>query len=159
MAKDVTGPGRRPSDQQLDTLRAADTDRQKIADQLKSALDEGRLSLHEYDDRVGQAYGARTYAELLALVDDLPRPGVSASEVAARREADARREARRMPTALVVLWTIWASLAVVNVVVYVLVAVSTRGHLYPWPIWMLVPGAALGAVTVGVQSIRGQRRR
>jgi hypothetical protein len=159
MAKDVNGPGRRPSEQQMETLRAADTDRQKIADQLKAALDEGRLSLHEYDDRVALAYGARTYADLLGLVDDLPRPGVSASEVSARREADARREARRMPTALVVLWTIWAAVAVVNVVVYALVAFGAAGHIYPWPIWMLVPGAALGAVTVGVQTVRGQRRR
>jgi hypothetical protein len=159
MAKEVSGPGRRPSEQQLETLRAADTDRQKIADQLKAALDEGRLSLHEYDDRVGQAYAARTYADLLALVDDLPRPGVSAAEVAARREADARRAARRMPTALIVLWTIWGALTAVNLVVYVLVAVTTSGHLYPWPIWMLVPGAALGAVTAGVQATRRQRRR
>jgi hypothetical protein len=159
MARDVSGPGRRPSEHQLETLRAADTDRQKIADQLKSALDEGRLSLHEYDDRVSQAYAARTYADLLRLVDDLPRPGVSAAEVAARREADARRDARRMPTALIVLWTIWSAIAVVNVVIYVLVAVSTEGHLYPWPIWMLVPGAALGAVTVGVQTVRKQRQR
>jgi hypothetical protein len=159
MAKDVGNSGRRPSEQQVETLRAADTDRQKIADQLKAALDEGRLSLHEYDDRLGQAYAARTYADLLTLVDDLPRPGVSASEIAARREADARRAARRMPTALIVLWTIWAALAVVNVVVYVLIAVSTSGDLYPWPFWMLVPGAALGAVTVGVQTIRLQQRR
>ena len=57
----------------IETLRAADTDRQKIADQLKSALDEGRLSLHEYDDRVGQAYAARTYADLVGLVDLLKR--------------------------------------------------------------------------------------
>jgi hypothetical protein len=147
MAKDVTGPGRKPSDQQLDMLRAADTDRQKIVDQLKAALDEGRLSLHEYD------------ADLLLLVDDLPRPGVSAAEVAARRAADARREARRMPTALIVLWTIWGAIAAVNLVIYVLVVAGTSDHIYPWPIWMLVPGAALGAVTVGVQAARKQRRR
>ena len=153
MTKEVS----RPSDR-LETLRAADTDRQKIADQLKAALDEGRLSLHEYDDRVGRAYAARTYADLLVLVDDLPRAGVSAAEVTARHEADARRAARRMPTALVVLWTIWSALAVVNLVVFVLVAISVDGHTYPWPIWMLVPGAALGAVTVGVQSIRGRPR-
>jgi hypothetical protein len=159
MAKDVTGPGRKPSDQQLDMLRAADTDRQKIVDQLKAALDEGRLSLHEYDDRVGLAYASRTYADLLLLVDDLPRPGVSAAEVAARRAADARREARRMPTALIVLWTIWGAIAAVNLVIYVLVVAGTSDHIYPWPIWMLVPGAALGAVTVGVQAARKQRRR
>jgi hypothetical protein len=159
MVKDVSGPGRRPSDHQLETLRAADADRQKIVDQLKAALDEGRLSLHEYDDRVGLAYAARTYADLLTLVDDLPRPGVSAAEVAARRAADERRAARRMPTALIVLWTIWGALAAVNLVVYVLVVVGTSDHIYPWPVWMLVPGAALGAVTVGVQAARRQHRR
>src|SRR4051794_29033419 len=103
MAKDVTGPGRRGD---IDRLRAADTDRQQIADQLKSVLDEGRLSLHEYDDRVRVAYAAQTYAELLMIVADLPRPGVSAAEVQGRRQAEARREARRLPTALLVLWTI-----------------------------------------------------
>ncbi|HEY0530215.1 MAG TPA: DUF1707 domain-containing protein [Actinoplanes sp.] len=159
MAKEVSGSGRRASEQQLETLRAADTDRQKIADQLKAALDEGRLSLLEYDDRVGQAYAARTYADLLTLVDDLPRPGVSAAEVAARRAADDRRAARRMPTALIVLWTIWSALAAVNLVVYVLVVVGTSDNIYPWPIWMLVPGVALGAVTVGVQAARKQPRR
>jgi hypothetical protein len=157
MAKEVTGPGRRS--EPVETLRAADADRHKIADQLKSALDEGRLSLQEYDDRVRNAYGARTYAELLVLVADLPRPGVSAAEVHARRDADARRDARRLPTALLVLWTIWGALAAVNLVVFGLVAMSVSGDVYPWPVWMLVPGAALGAVTVGVQTIRHQRRQ
>lgn len=156
MAKEVTGPNRRS--EQVESLRAADADRHKIADQLKSALDEGRLSLQEYDDRVRDAYAARTYAELLILVADLPRPGVSAAEVHARADADARRAARRLPTALLVLWTIWAALAVVNLVVYGLVAASVSGDVYPWPVWMLVPGAALGAVTVGVQAIRHQAR-
>jgi hypothetical protein len=139
----------------VETLRAADIDRQKIADQLKAALDEGRLSLHEYDDRVREAYGARTYKELLLLVTDLPKPGLSAAEV----QADARRKARRMPTAILVLWTIWAALAAVNVVVYVLVATTVHGYVYPWPVWLLVPGAALAAATVGTQLIRKQQRR
>jgi hypothetical protein len=151
MAKEVSRPS-----EQLDTLRAADADRQKIADQLKAALDEGRLSLHEYDDRVGQAYAARTYKDLLVLVEDLPRPGVSASEVAARQRAEVRRAARRVPTALLVLWTIWGALSVVNLVVFALVAAGASGDIYPWPVWMLVPGVALGAVTVGVQAIRHQ---
>ena len=108
---------------------------------------------------MGSAYAARTYAELLILVADLPRPGVSAAEVHARRTAEARRAARRLPTALLVLWTIWAALAAVNLVVYGLVATSVTGHVYPWPVWMLVPGAALGAVTIGVQTIRHQKRQ
>lgn len=154
MSKEVN---RRP--EQVEALRAADADRHKIADELKDALDEGRLSLQEYDERVRDAYAARTYADLLVIVADLPKPGMSAAEVNARRAADLRRDARRMPTALAVLWVILGSVAAVNVVVWVLVAATVSGDLYPWPIWLLVPGVALGVVTGGVQSIRRQKRR
>ncbi|GAA4922019.1 DUF1707 SHOCT-like domain-containing protein [Actinoplanes utahensis] len=139
---------------EVDTMRAADADRQQIADRLKTALDEGRLSLHEYDERVGAAYAARTYAELMVLVKDLPRPGMTSAEVAAQ----ARRSARRLPTALIVLWTVWGAVTAINVVAYLLVAV-TVDLVYPWPLWLLVPGAALGAVTVGTQVIRNQNRK
>lgn len=159
MAKEMVGPGRWRSDQ-VESLRAADNDRQQVADQLKSALDEGRLSLHEYDDRVRDAYGARTYAELLALVEDLPKPGAKTADLAARAAADARRSERRLPLALMILWTIWAALGAVNVAVWVLVRVLADGDIYPWWVWVVVPpGAALLAVTGGVQSIRRQRRR
>ncbi|AEV81646.1 hypothetical protein ACWT_0632 [Actinoplanes sp. SE50] len=157
MAKEVTGPGRRG--EQIESLRAADSDRQLIADQLKGALDEGRLSLHEYDDRVAAAYAAQTYAELLVLVRDLPQPGTSAAEVRARQAAESRRESRRLPVALIVLWTVWAALAAVNLVVYALVRTTVDHEIYPWPVWMLVPGAALAAVTAGVQVLRHQQRR
>jgi len=76
MAREVN-----PRSQPVETMRAADADRHQIADHLKAALDEGRLTLGEYDDRVRQAYAARTYAELMVLVTDLPAPGLSASEV------------------------------------------------------------------------------
>ncbi|MEU4219417.1 DUF1707 domain-containing protein [Actinoplanes sp. NPDC026623] len=143
----------------VETMRAADADRHKIADQLKAALEEGRLSLGEYDDRLREVYAARTYADLLGLVADLPKAGLSAADVNARRLAEARRQARRMPLALQVLWTIWASVVAVNVAVWFLVEVTVAGHVYPWPIWLLAPGAALFATTIGVQSIRRQQRR
>ena len=142
-----------------ETLRAADADRHKIADQIKAALDEGRLSLNEYDDRVRRAYAARTYAELLILVADLPKPGLSAAEVTARREAEARRAARKLPMALLVLWTVWGTIMAVNLMVWFLVAVTVEGDVHPWPVWLLVPGVALAASTVGVQAIRRQQRR
>jgi hypothetical protein len=154
MPKEVN---RRPD--QVETLRAADADRHKIADQIKAALDEGRLSLQEYDERVRDAYAARTYADLLVIVADLPKPGMSAAEVNARQAADLRRDARRLPTALLVLWTVLGSVAAVNVVVWALVAATVSGYIYPWPVWLLVPGAALGATTLGVQRIRRRRRR
>jgi Domain of unknown function (DUF1707) len=153
MAKEVNrGP------EQVETMRAADADRHKIAEQLKASLDEGRLSLGEYDERVRDAYAARTYAELLILVADLPTPGTSAAEVNAKRAAEVRREARKMPMALTVLWTIWGAVTAVNIVVWVLVAATADSDIYLWPVWLLVPGAALAAVTVGVQTIRHQQR-
>jgi hypothetical protein len=151
MAKEVARTGGQPDPVHM---RAADADRQKITERLKAALEEGRLSLHEYDDRVQQVYASRTYADLLGLVNDLPAPGLSAEEVAARQQAGLRREARKLPMALMVLWTIWAALAAINVVAYVLVDVTVDEDVYLWPVWLLVPGAALLAVTIGVQSIR-----
>jgi hypothetical protein len=154
MAKEVS---RRP--EQVETMRAADADRHQIAEQLKAALDEGRLSLAEYDDRVRDAYAARTYAELLVLVADLPTPGMSAADVNSRRAAELRREARRLPMALLVLWTVWGALTAVNLMVWALVAATVAGDVYLWPVWLLVPGAALAAATIGVQSIRRQKRQ
>jgi hypothetical protein len=154
MAREV---GRRPD--QVETMRAADADRHQVAELLKAALDEGRLSLGEYDERVREAYAARTYAELLVLTNDLPRAGLSAADVNAQRAAELKREARKLPTALMVLWTIWGAVTAVNVVVWLIVAATVGFELYLWPVWLLVPGAALGAVTFGVQSIREQRRR
>jgi hypothetical protein len=155
MAKEVN-----PRPQPVETMRAADADRHQIAEHLKAALDEGRLSLGEYDDRVREAYAARTYAELMVLVTDLPAPGLSASEVQAKQDAQERREARKLPTALAVLWTIWAAVTAINLVVWFVVGVTAGfDDLYFWPAWMAVPGVALGAVTVGVQNIRQQRRR
>jgi membrane protein YdbS with pleckstrin-like domain len=92
------------------------------------------------------------------LVDDLPRAGMSAADVNAQRAAELKREARRMPMALMVLWTIWGAVTAVNVMVWFIVAATTGFDLYLWPVWLLVPGAALAAVTVGVQSIRQRRQ-
>jgi hypothetical protein len=153
MAKEVA---RKP---EVEMMRAADADRHKIAAQLKSALDEGRLSLAEYDDRVRLAYAARTYGDLVGLINDLPQPGLSAEEVNGRRAAEERRAARKLPTALLVLWTIYGAIAAINLVVWFLVVVTVEADIYPWPIWLLVPGAALAATTVGVQTIRTRQRR
>src|SRR4051794_39994334 len=58
-------------------MRAGDGDRQAVADRLKVALDEGRLDLTEYDERLQKAYRAKTYGELHGLLDDLPGPAAA----------------------------------------------------------------------------------
>ena len=60
--------------QRRDHLRAADVDRSYVADILKKAVDEGRLTLSEYDERLQHTYSARTYGDLDKVILDLPRP-------------------------------------------------------------------------------------
>jgi hypothetical protein len=147
-----------------DSLRAADTDRQLVADQLYAALNEGRLNLAEYDDRVRQTYAARTYADLDGLLNDLPPVSrANALAVPPREpptpEVPSGRPARRLPMALMVLWTVYGGVVGINLVVWLLVTVTTGSAIYPWPIWVAGPaGAALLAVTVGVQAIRQSNR-
>ena len=54
------------------TMRAADADRDRVAEYLGAAYSEGRLSKDEYDARLENALSARTYADLDQLVTDLP---------------------------------------------------------------------------------------
>src|SRR3954452_14858713 len=53
-------------------MRAGDGDRQQVAARLKQALDEGRLDLSEYDERLQKTYAAKTFGDLNGLLDDLP---------------------------------------------------------------------------------------
>lgn len=53
-------------------LRASDADRDRIAEILREALAEGRLTHEEHSERIDGAYRARTVGELEPLVRDLP---------------------------------------------------------------------------------------
>jgi len=66
-----------------DTARAADADREAVAEKLRVAAVEGRIDFEELDERLGQAFSARTYRQLRALVADLPvQPAALAEQVA-----------------------------------------------------------------------------
>ncbi|MCX5331620.1 DUF1707 domain-containing protein [Streptomyces sp. NBC_00140] len=53
-------------------LRASDADRDRIADILREALAEGRLTADEHAERVEGALAAKTVGELDAFIQDLP---------------------------------------------------------------------------------------
>jgi hypothetical protein len=53
-------------------MLAAAADRERTMDVLKAAFMEGRLTKGEFDERTGRVLAARTYADLHALVADLP---------------------------------------------------------------------------------------
>jgi hypothetical protein len=146
-------------------MRASDGDRQEVVERLRAALEDGRLKMDEYVDRMGLAYQAVTYGDLATLHGDLPEAGSMAKREPAPPATAPQAVAVRpgvlagLPTALKVLWTIWLAAVSVNVVVWALVS-GTTGHLiYPWPVWVAGPyGAALFAVSAGVTQIRRSRR-
>jgi hypothetical protein len=55
-------------------MRASDTDRDRVADQLREALAEGRITPQEHTERIEAVYAAKTYAELVPVIEDLPGP-------------------------------------------------------------------------------------
>ncbi|MFE2976086.1 DUF1707 domain-containing protein [Streptomyces sp. NPDC059258] len=55
-----------------DEIRASDADRDRIADILREAMAEGRLTADEHAERVDLVYRAKTVGELQPLVRDLP---------------------------------------------------------------------------------------
>ncbi|OLT25871.1 hypothetical protein BJF83_22355 [Nocardiopsis sp. CNR-923] len=57
---------------QPDHIRASDSDRDKVAERLRDALAEGRLSPTELDERLDDLYRAKTVGELAPIVADLP---------------------------------------------------------------------------------------
>jgi hypothetical protein len=121
-----------------DEMRAADADRRAVADSLRSALEEGRLDLDEYDERVRRAYAAKTYGELRPLVYDLPQ---KAEDTATRRW-------------LLQLWGGYLSVVAITTMVWIVSCLASLELIYFWPVWVAGPW---GAVLLG-RTVNGLSR-
>jgi hypothetical protein len=130
-------------------MRAADADRQQVADALRQALNEGRLDLHEYDERLQRTYAAKTYGDLDGLLQDLPavvsqaQVAPFAGEAAAAAVPDGRvahpDATRRW---LVETWDDWAGAVGVTTAIWVVICVMSQNLLYFWPGWVAGPWGA-----------------
>jgi len=70
-----------------DALRVSHGDRDQVAEALRIAAGDGRLTADELDERLERALTARTYADLTVLVADLPAvPGAGISPAAPAKE-------------------------------------------------------------------------
>ena len=56
-------------------MRISDADRDQVAEMLREAAGQGRLTLDELDQRLEHAYAAKTYADLEPVTRDLPAAG------------------------------------------------------------------------------------
>ena len=68
-------------------LRASDADRERVANVLREAAGDGRLTMEELDERLDAVYAAKTYAELEPITRDLPAAGTAHAPVPAQSSA------------------------------------------------------------------------
>jgi hypothetical protein len=158
-------PDEPDSTREPDKLRAADVDREFVAERLRGALNEGRLTLSEYDDRLKETYAARTYGDLKALLTDLPEvtpPGRSQMMPAASHDPlqpDGPYGHGHGRKWVASQWSSWITIACILVVVWAL----SGAHSF-WPAWPLgIWGAILLASTIrglatGAPSQEARRR-
>jgi hypothetical protein len=127
-------------------MRAGDGDRQAVADTLKTALDEGRLDLHEYDERVQQAYAAKTYGDLKGLLSDLPVGNIPSQRISSATAPAGHVTSRWLAHT----WGSYVPVVAITVVIWLISSLAAKELLYFWPIWVAGPwGVVLLLQTIG----------
>jgi hypothetical protein len=131
-------------------MRAADADRQQVADQLRTALEEGRLDLAEFDERLRDAYAAKTYGDLDRLLTDLPNaaPVVPAPPAVPPAAIGPRDGLTR--TWLGHVWGPWIKTLVFFTLIWALGWIFSSEPVFYWPVWIVAPwGIVLLVRTIG----------
>jgi len=105
-------------------FRASHADRERVIEVLKAGFVQGRLAKDEFDLRVGQAFAARTHAELAAVTAGFPGEPTTAQPATARLAAPARAQSEPPVVRPVPL---------IAVATAVCAGVWMFGFLVPWP--------------------------
>jgi len=140
-------------------IRASDEDRDRVASLLREHHAAGRLTVEEFNERLDNAYAAKTLGDLDEILSDLPAidlyrlpdaalppshrrqvPGASSLQAAAGAGGLARGSGRFSPA-----WqAAWGSWFTITLLCFVVWALSGAGYL--WPLWVAGP---VGAVMLG----------
>jgi hypothetical protein len=103
---------------------------------------DGRLTVEEYEERVGRAYAARTYGELAQLTTDLPAPAPPVTPPQPRpRPVSTGADGRGSwgPAAYGRPWGSWRRVALIVLAIWLATSIAAGGLIYFWPFWVLIP--------------------
>ena len=134
-------------------IRVSDAERQRVVDRLRDETAAGRLTLDEFDERVGEALAARTRADLMRCLRELPDPAIEVSALA-DEPPDLERRARRRH------WTSVRNeaagfVSANGICIGIWTAAGADGHF--WPIWILIP-TGIGLVEKVLRGPERERR-
>lgn len=108
------------------SMRASDADRERVAEVLRDAHAEGRLSTEELSERLDATFAARTHGELVPVTRDLPSPR---PQPRPRPAKDPWRRVRRRAGLTVFIVGIWA--------IIWLTSGSPGGYWVAWPVGVI----------------------
>jgi hypothetical protein len=128
-------------------LRASDSDREAVAQQLRDHYAAGRLTLDEFDERTTTTYAAKTFGDLDGLLVDLPSadvvPVASARIPVPTTAQDAAKTDRFR--AAVAPFSTWIVVAFVTNMIWI--SNTSQGHhAHYWPIWVIGPWGVMMVV-------------
>jgi hypothetical protein len=137
-------------------LRVGDADRDDVIIVLREAFAEGRLDQAEFEDRLGRAQIAKTYADLTALTVDLPPSNEAVPErstvgVHTGAVERAEKERRDMKAA----WASWLSVGVLVNIIWFATWMGSGPAPYYWPIWVIGPWG--GGMLIWTLTSRAER--
>jgi hypothetical protein len=132
-------------------LRAADNDRAAVAAALGEHMSAGRLTVAEYEERLAQAYAAKTYGELDKLTADLPPlPHTPTPPARATPHVPDARPHAHVPThggswgwAPAQNWRSWLTTSLIVVTIWAATSLASWEFHYFWPIWVIGPWGAV----------------
>jgi hypothetical protein len=115
------------------SLRASDADREAVAQQLRAAREDGRLDTDELEERLGQAYAAKTFGDLAPLTADLG-PAPSAAPAPAPAAPAAVVDPSQAPNWRV-RWGSWAGVSILLVGIWAITCIASGELNFFWPIF------------------------
>lgn len=129
-------------------IRASDADRDQVAAALREHLAAGRLTPEEFDERLGQAFAAKTLGDLQDLMADLPDTDLEPFQDTPRQLTTGPVE--RRPVGFGPAWrAVWRTWLVITLIFFVLWLFSGAAD-GPWFVYL--------AVIAGVVMLLHRRR-
>lgn len=122
-------------------MRASDADREAVADALRDAHAEGRLTLEEFEERLDRTLAAKTIGELAVVTKDLPARSAAIEAPTTPLPARTRPYAARGHVRG--MWGAWGTGVIVCVAVWAATGISDGEWHGFWPIWVILPWGAL----------------